>query len=258
MTKEDQIVALFARANPVPSLDLLDPVEPLDMENLASLSERSSVMTDIETIQPKKEERRTRPRLVPALVIVAIALVAIPIVLNRQIFVGEPETPVKLAVAWMDALNTHDGNAAAALMAPDGLYDGEEPSMIPGWFDYDRAIGSVYSFEECVETSSGPDGTVVECPILQEDDRTRALLLEPSPGRYEFLVEEGQIRSADSYLDNGGDYARAWQAFDVWLRENQNLDLTTMYIMAGVPERSPEALVLWEQYVDEFVASQGG
>jgi hypothetical protein len=50
----------------------------------------------------------------------------------------------------------------------------------------------------------------------------------------------------------------ARQAFDVSLRENHNLDLTTMYVMAGVVERSPEALVLWEQYVDEFVASQGG
>ena len=34
MTNEDQIAALFAEANPVPSLDVFDPVEPLDMDRL--------------------------------------------------------------------------------------------------------------------------------------------------------------------------------------------------------------------------------
>jgi len=55
---DDQVAAMFAKANPVPSLDLLDPVEPLDPGHLEDRSERSRDMTDIETIQPKKEERR--------------------------------------------------------------------------------------------------------------------------------------------------------------------------------------------------------
>ncbi len=49
MTFEDQVVALFAKANPVPSLDLLDVVEPLDMGHLADLPERSSAVTEAST-----------------------------------------------------------------------------------------------------------------------------------------------------------------------------------------------------------------
>ena len=29
MITDDQVVAMFAKANPVPSLDLLDPIEPV-------------------------------------------------------------------------------------------------------------------------------------------------------------------------------------------------------------------------------------
>ena len=42
MTIEDQIAALFANANPVPSLDVFDPVEPLDIDRLERRPERSS------------------------------------------------------------------------------------------------------------------------------------------------------------------------------------------------------------------------
>ena len=77
MNYEDQVAALFANANPVPSLDLLDPVEALDMEHLAYLSERSSVMTDVETEEMKPEGPGRRARIAFGVAMAVIAVVAL-------------------------------------------------------------------------------------------------------------------------------------------------------------------------------------
>ena len=58
MTDEDRIAALFAEANPVPSLDLLDPLEPLGIDPLEGRSKRSSVMTDLKTDRPESNNPR--------------------------------------------------------------------------------------------------------------------------------------------------------------------------------------------------------
>lgn len=92
MTNEDQIVALFAKANPVPSLDLLDPVEPLDIERLENLSERNSAMTDVKTDEMKPEGPGRRPRLALVLAIVVIAVVAVGILVNNDGEVVSPTT----------------------------------------------------------------------------------------------------------------------------------------------------------------------
>ena len=82
MTKEDQIVALFASANPVPSLDVFDAVEPLDIDRLEKRSERSSAMTDTKTDRLRVEGPDRWRRLVPVLAIPVIVLVALLIFVN--------------------------------------------------------------------------------------------------------------------------------------------------------------------------------
>lgn len=92
MTNEDQIVALFAKANPVPSLDLLDPVEPLDTQRLAHLSERNSAMTDVKTDEINPEGPGRRPRLGLVLAMAVIAVVAVGILVNSDSEVASPTT----------------------------------------------------------------------------------------------------------------------------------------------------------------------
>jgi hypothetical protein len=112
VTNEDQIAALFAKANPVPSLDLLDPVEGLDMEHLAHLSARSSEMTNVKTDQMKPEGRGRWPRLAVAVAIAVIAVVAIGILVNNDSEVAAPTTTesaptttIAAPTALADALN---------------------------------------------------------------------------------------------------------------------------------------------------------
>ncbi|HLF42433.1 MAG TPA: hypothetical protein VJA46_02765 [Acidimicrobiia bacterium] len=84
MTNEDQIAALFAKANPVPSLDLLDPVEALDMERLAHPSARSSEMTDVKPDDMKPQGPGRRPRLVLGLAVAVMAAVAVGFLVNND------------------------------------------------------------------------------------------------------------------------------------------------------------------------------
>lgn len=91
MNYEDQVAALFANANPVPSLDLLDAVEPLDMEHLA-LSARSSEMTEVKTEEMKPERPGRRPRIALAVAMGVIAVVAIGLLVNNDSEVASPTT----------------------------------------------------------------------------------------------------------------------------------------------------------------------
>ena len=92
MTNEDQVAALFAKANPVPSLDLLDPVEPLDMEHLAHLSARSSEMTDVKTDETKSEGPGRKPRLAIVVAMAVVAIAAVGILVSNESEVAAPTT----------------------------------------------------------------------------------------------------------------------------------------------------------------------
>jgi hypothetical protein len=106
VTNEDQIAALFAKANPVPSLDLLDPVEALDMERLVHLSARSSEMTGLKTDDMKPEGPSPRRRLAVAVAMAVVAVVAVGILVNNESDVAAPTTTTTASpTALADALN---------------------------------------------------------------------------------------------------------------------------------------------------------
>lgn len=93
MTIEDQIVALFARANPVPSLDVFDAVEPLDIDRLEMRPERSSEVTATKTDRVMVEGPGRWRRLAPVLAIPVIVVVALALVVNRDSMVAAMPLP---------------------------------------------------------------------------------------------------------------------------------------------------------------------
>jgi hypothetical protein len=126
----------------------------------------------------------------------------------------------------------------------------------PGVFDWERAVGWRFLNQGCKARSSGADGTLVDCPFLQENDWMRALDLEPWSGNREILVAEGLIRSMIETEANGGGIGEAYRSFRAWVDENHPDDVATMF---GPGDRIlSEAFALYEQYTDEFVAAVGG
>jgi len=258
VTNEDQIVALFAKANPVPSLDLLDPVEALDMEPLAHLSARSSEMTEVETTEVKPEGPSRRPRLALAVAMTVIALVALGILVNRESGVASPES---VATAFMDAYADHDGDAALELLAETATYKGLSPlSDLPMAFELDRAIGEEIVNQGC-EVVSNPDeiGTIIDCRFTLNSDIPRAHGIEPVSVIYTIWVDEGQIQTVQvTCCEDVPGVEDFWITFRNWVKENHPDDMATMYIGEGGAHLNPQSIALFEQYTDEYVASLEG
>jgi hypothetical protein len=288
MKTEDQVLALFAAENPIPSVDDLD----LDLSDLSdhldAFEQRSNEMIDIDsdTKAAEKPQRATR-WLVAAVVVIVSAVGAV--LLN-----GSPEpgsvapatsqtttpttaatTPstaattnpqidlVSIAVASIDAWNSGDFDAWLALLAPSADEDliFSESLMIGG-----RRIQLTGN---CAIRSQGPDGGgAVECPV-SVDDAFNGAGNVTSSGIMTFLVgSDGLIgHTSDTlFTDENGDCCGEWEAFNeafnTWLQDAypdvfavigpQGSD--PMWYLPGYASRNPDDMLIALQYVDEFVA----
>ncbi|HEY6629160.1 MAG TPA: hypothetical protein VI193_09285 [Acidimicrobiia bacterium] len=254
MTNEDHIVALFAKANPVPSLDLLDPVEALDIERLTHPSERSSAMTDVEAIQPKKGERQSGSRLLLGLAVAVIAFIALGIFVTKE---NAAATPESVANAYMEAREDLDSETAQSLFAEGATMSEEGFTLpqLPGLFSWYQASNWNWTPGECTEASTGPKGTLVRCSYEFENDWTRALGHAAVTGNLQLQVSEGEITKLTSALDTG-QFGDVWEGFLTWMIENHPDDFDQMYVSGGTaPLIDPTSIALWEQHTEEFVAS---
>lgn len=255
MTTEDQIVAMFAKANPVPSLDLLDPVEPVDLGHLTDPSERSSAMTEVKT-EAKEEVGGRKPRLVAVLAVTAIALVALAILLTRDGGVASPES---VANAYMEARENLDAEAALTLFASDAEVNEEEFdfSQMPALFAWYRASNWNWTPGECT-ISSGEVETLARCSYVFENDWTRALGHAPVTGQIQIVVSDGEITRLNSSLDTA-QFNDVWMSFVGWIGENHSDDFFQMYNSSlTAPLIDDNSIALWAQHTEEFVASAGG
>lgn len=252
MITDDQVVALFVMANPVQTVDLLDPIESVDIDSLRKRSERSRAMSEVETTSVKPEAVGRRSPLVPVLAVVAIAVIALTVLLTRDDGVASPES---VANAYMEARQNLDAEAAQALFAPDATLsdEGYDLSEMPALFAWYRALNWEWTRGECAEPSNPPGegGVLVECSTEFESDWTRTVGHAPITADVQILVSEGAITSLISNLD--GEFVGVWDAFYTWIDENHPEDLDQMYGSAG-PLLDDDAIALWEQHTEEFAA----
>ncbi len=256
MITDDQVVALFARANPVPSTALLDPIESVDIDSLRNRSERSRAMSEVETTSAKPEAVGRRSPLVPVLAVVAIAVIALTVLLTRDDGVASPES---VANAYMEARENLDAEAAQALFAPDARVaeEGFDLSQIPALFAWYRASNWNWTPGEC-PVSAGEVEAMARCSYQFENDWTRGLGHAPVTGEIQIVVSDGQIVSLTSYLDTA-QFGDVWEGFLIWIEQNHPDDFDQMYVPGGTaPLIDENSIALWEQYTDEFVAANEG
>ncbi|MGH8951541.1 MAG: hypothetical protein ACRDX9_08950 [Acidimicrobiia bacterium] len=287
MNIEDQVAAMFAKANPVPSLELLDPIEPVDMDSFRDRSERRGEMPDLKTITatnsrfgrpelktiPATDLRPGRQWLAPAMAAIAILVVAIPILIGVTPLGSNPTPAEQVASAFMDAVNEHDGLAIRGMYALEDLELKWNPDLWPAVTDLNRALGFEYSDVTCVErppiSYAGTETTPVECSSTLQQDLTTALGLEATEATYTLYVSDGELmRALETWRASGG-MAQALREFRAWVLQNHPDDYWTMYSSPTNSRRTvlyadhhvsvePESLALWERYVDEFVAEHEG
>ena len=259
MNIEDQVAVLFARANPVPSLDLLDPIDPVDIGALRDKSERSSAMSEVKTIEPKREgsdRRRFATGLALAGVMVVVAVAAFALA-NRS--PAPVAGPVGIAEAYMVAMNEHDVDTVLSLLADDAVvesdWDQTNLGDLPARIEFERILGSTYDSDTCIEVEPG----AVHCPYSGTNHLSRALGVAPSApvNRIEFTIEDRMIEHVVIIEDEGitAGVAEVIAPFENWVRENHPADYAATF---GPPLWRAEPMALWEKYVPEFVASLEG
>ncbi len=266
MITDDQVVALLGKANPVPSLDLLDPVEQVDLGRLEDTTERTRGMTTVD----KETVGRSRPfrsRLLPILAALGAILVAAPLLFEGVASIDD--SPVRVADAYLSARAEHDWEGIKALFDQEVAESSVEVMVDRDTWDYQRAVGLTYRSLGCERVSSGAGGSLVECEMQIDTRVSRALGSGPAQGLISILVGDGRIQRVSVAID-GDPTARpslalivaleeAWNAFEAWIREHHPEAEDTMYDLArSGPALDPESIVLWERYTDEFVAEMGG
>jgi hypothetical protein len=200
-------------------------------------------------------------------------------VTNEDLAVGEA-----FMQAWVDG----DGEAAAAMFAPNATFDGFQPAIFPALYDWFRAGGWTFGGGECNASGGyGEPGApldVVGCGFTFENDLTRALGMRPVPKGLSFTIEAGMIETA--WFGGGGDCCHnmfgspdplrpdlhrggggrdlsgaVWDMFIEWLSTSHAEDFDRMYDpdygypVPGYPILDTASIKLWERYTDEFIAS---
>jgi hypothetical protein len=245
-------MALFSKANPVSSLELLEPIEP---DHLTQ-SERSSMMTEVQTIQPKKDERQRWPRVALGMAMALIAVVALGFLVNRETAVASPEA---VANSFMNARANWDGEQAQALFASDAVINdflAFKADQYPAFYDWLQSTNQTVTQHVCVTIvpASGGMGTLVRCTWITQNDLSRALGYESETEGIEMRVNNGAITGlAPYYADSETNYDAMWAVLVAWVEDNHPEASDQML----TPDKmlDSESLALWKQYVPEFVAS---
>ena len=194
------------------------------------------------------------PAWAPAILTVVIAIGVIVAVFAREPALVVADTPVGLAEQFMAALNEHDADTVAALMAEDGVF-GDKGEDLRAVIRQDEVLGWAYHVEDCVDRNpkSSMAATNVRCGFAFSNDITRATGTGPYPGNsYHFWIEDGRITRANSSAPTTDLFEdQALVVFWEWMQANHPDDFNDMYY-AYTDE---ENLAKWEQYLPEFVAS---
>ena len=185
-----------------------------------------------------------------------------------------PVTPKDIATgeSFMDVWVDGDGEAAAAMFAPGGTFDGFQPGVLPALHDWFRAEGWTFSgTADCGIHGWGPRRGVVGCEFTYENDLTRALGMPPVDTTLSFVIDAGGIRTA--WFGAGGDMVfdmfagyrghptndvlgPVWQTFIDWISSRHPEDFGRMHDSdRGYPILDATSIGLWKHYTGEFVAS---
>ena len=224
-----------------------DRPEPMTVEEAPSTEE---------AFRPDSPRRpvRQRPAFVPAILTAAIAIGLIVAVFVREPALEVADTPVGIAEQFMAALNEHDADTIAVLMAEDGVF-GDSEKEDRSEIRQEEVLGWTYDVESCVDENPG-SGLVparVRCFYVFSNEITRATGTGPyGDNNYEFEIANGRITRADIGHMQGDRFEdEALVVFWEWMAENHPGEFENMYY----PYTDEENLAKWEQYLPEFVAA---
>jgi hypothetical protein len=229
---ETQALALFEEGNPIPDLDGLEPIDIDAAAYLATLEQRSSGMTQLDTKQKDHKQKKTiRPWLVAAAVVVILAGIAV-IVMNQsdEAPIADqpfgPDSALDVSESFVAAHNAGDFDGVMVLFTEDATFiDPSSPQSIrPDWeprFAWDIAGEDMLLSHECVVTDEVPGVTVtVTCEYGSQDAvRVAADAIVDITATFT-ITPDGISGLNENYSGSVLDYADIARPFNAWVQAN--------------------------------------
>lgn len=230
MSTEAQILALFEEGNPVSDIDGLGMFDLDAAAYLATLTTRSSEMTQIEEETEMQEQKRVlTPWLAAAAAVILVVTLGFVLLRPADDVVTSTTTPAPTTIAEvaptttlpaptttaqvLDPIVEENLSVAAAFMAARSAGDSEgaashavEGQIHLGLVDslermdeelaWLEAVDWQIRLEGCAVTNADPENTWVECSVTHDTSWARALGLGDFPGTYLLRVNRGEHEKA--------------------------------------------------------------
>jgi hypothetical protein len=278
----EQIDLIVRRANPVPDVSMLDPVDAPALLDQHRRTEMETLERAATPDQPDKPKRVAWLAVAAAIVLAAVGTIIVmqrgdddqPVVpaatpaptpepapaTTVPLTPAEASAAVATAEAFFDALTASDAGTAASYLSPDVLattYGGSDGLGLQlSWADAARLVRTRGT---CDVTDTSQTRLVVRCPYLFDAIRSDEYGLGPFDGSYlDLIVADGTIVAISDHLETvSNSFSKlVWEPFAQWILLNHGDDGPLMYADwpgMTVQRFDEQSNHLWEQHSRQYV-----
>ncbi|HET9258824.1 MAG TPA: hypothetical protein VFP42_01705 [Acidimicrobiia bacterium] len=258
--RHDVIDRLVRPANPVPNPQSLGA----DLVSMADERERRGMQhQQVEADQVAERSRNGHVTWIG--VAAAVALVIGGLIIFQATEDGDvaSATPIAVANEYLDAYANFDVDRVASMLAEDAVVVPWEPNANrTDWqsdLRYLDAVGFELLVGECREIPPLAEGSRVNCEYEAHGFGSDRIGLDPFGGSlFRLVINDGKVTRSDMGF-NFTDFAGTmWFPFQDWILENHSDDYAVMYESENLSRQTDDALALWEQRVEDYVAYVSG
>jgi hypothetical protein len=248
----DQIDQMVRQANPVPDLNVLEPVDAsvlvLDQRRRTEMQTHDRIEVD----QVPKDPRRNL-----FIGIAAVAAIVVGVLVFLRPLDGAPvaaDQPVDVAIAFIQAYGSFDVDKAASYLAADADLSRLEAG-VEGWQLGVRWLEAV-GFKVVLDSCDGSTPGTVHCVFAFHAIRSDEIGLGPFDGStFDFRILDGEIVSASMVWNIDEFGPQVWEPFAGWVAETYPEDVAILYTGSAqnMQRFTDEAIALWDQRSREYV-----
>jgi hypothetical protein len=254
----DQIDQLVRKANPVPDLKVLEPVDAsvlvLDQQRRTEMKTHDRVEVD----QVPQDPRRN-----PFIGIAAAAAIVVGVLvflrpLDDAPVAAKQPAPMEIATAFLEAYGAFDVDRASSYLAIDADLSGLDGG-VEGWQLGNKWLES-HGFKLLLQSCEEQDGSLpggVHCLFAFHAIRSGEIGVGPFGGSsFDFRIQDGKIVLASIRWDLDEFSPQIWEPFAAWVVDAHPEDAAIMYTDPSetMQRLTEESIGLWEQRSREYVA----
>ena len=266
--RHDVIDRLVRPANPVPNPQSLGA----DLVSLAEEGERRGMQhQQVEADQVAERSRNghvTWIGIAAAIVLVVGGFVVFQATENDDV---ASDTSIEVAIEYLDAYASFDVDRVASMLAEDAVVVPWEPNADrTDWqsdLRYLDAVGFELLVGECRQLPPLAEGSRVNCEYAAHGFGSNRIGLNPFGGSlFRLVINDGKVTRSDmgfnfadpNHLFQPSFVGTMWFPFQEWIQENHSDDYAVMYENENLSRQTDDALALWEQRVEDYVAYVNG